>query len=230
VKRPVALLVFLAVVLGLLVVADRVAKGVAEDQLADRVAAEVSGSPSVSIGGFPFLTQALRGSYDRIEVTGGDLRQGGLQVSRFEVELHDVEVPLGDVLGGDVDTVPVSFMTATAVVTAEAVQAASGRPVQISTVGDQVQVTSQVTVLGRPVTVTGRSAVELAGQQLVVAPTAFTVAGAPAPSAVVAAVGDQLQIRVDVPELPYGLRVTGVHVGDGAVRVTAQAQDTTLSR
>ena len=58
-----ALAVLLVLVLGLLVLADRVGVAVAEGQVAEQVEARggLAGTPEVDIAGFPFLTQARSG-------------------------------------------------------------------------------------------------------------------------------------------------------------------------
>ena len=67
-------------VLALLVVADRVgasvAANVAERQLTKQAA--FSQSPSVQINGFPFLTQAIRGRYDDVEIHGKQVSLDGV--------------------------------------------------------------------------------------------------------------------------------------------------------
>jgi hypothetical protein len=77
-----ALLVTLVVLLGLLVVADRVAVNVAEDRVAQQVqsSGRLAGPPTVDIGGFPFLTQAVAGDYSdvRLQLSADDLAQPGL--------------------------------------------------------------------------------------------------------------------------------------------------------
>src|SRR4051812_44061551 len=63
--RVRALLVVLLLLVGLAVVADRVAVGVAEDRVGEQLAAKggLAGTPEVDIAGFPFLTQAVAGTY-----------------------------------------------------------------------------------------------------------------------------------------------------------------------
>ena len=69
----------LVILVGLLVVADRVGRGVAErriaDQVAQRGAKQQSTRPDVTVGGFPFLTQVLDGSTSRSD-RANDCRTG----------------------------------------------------------------------------------------------------------------------------------------------------------
>jgi len=69
--RALRILVILAVILGgLFVIADRVAVGFAEDEAASRLRSSegLSSTPSVSISGFPFLTQVVGGELDDVKV------------------------------------------------------------------------------------------------------------------------------------------------------------------
>ncbi|WP_441250826.1 LmeA family phospholipid-binding protein [Kitasatospora sp. McL0602] len=68
----VKLTIGLVVLGGLLFGADRVAVGVAEDQAADKLVSSgrLSSRPHVSIGGFPFLTQAVTGRLDDVRLSG----------------------------------------------------------------------------------------------------------------------------------------------------------------
>jgi hypothetical protein len=95
------LIIGLAVLLGLLVGADRIAVGVAQDEAADRLVATgvISGRPTVSIDGFPFLTQAVAGRFDSVRLSGE-----GVTVSdgREKVPLRSFSMRLSGVeVGGD---------------------------------------------------------------------------------------------------------------------------------
>jgi len=74
-----ALIISLVVLLGLLVVADRVTVNIAEQKVAEQIARQggLDGTPAVDITGFPFLTQAIAGHYDdiRIALTAQELKQ-----------------------------------------------------------------------------------------------------------------------------------------------------------
>jgi hypothetical protein len=108
-------LVVLAVVLvGLLVVVDRVAVALAQRDVARRiqVAQHLESRPDVHIGGFPLLTQVVRGRYDDVEVTLRNLSAGPLRVDRLRTHLFGARVPLGDVVQQRVGTIPTERATA----------------------------------------------------------------------------------------------------------------------
>ncbi|HZB29380.1 MAG TPA: DUF2993 domain-containing protein, partial [Streptosporangiaceae bacterium] len=64
------LLVLLFVLIIVVIAADRVGVAVAQDQIAKQVAAQndLPSKPDVKIHGIPFLTQAIGGNYQRIDV------------------------------------------------------------------------------------------------------------------------------------------------------------------
>ncbi|MEU6234904.1 DUF2993 domain-containing protein [Kitasatospora sp. NPDC047058] len=88
----------LTVLCGLLVGADRIAVGVAEDEAAEQMvkSGRMSQRPDVTIEGFPFLTQVLSMKLDdvRISADGLTVGDGNRQVAlhSFKAKLSGVEV------------------------------------------------------------------------------------------------------------------------------------------
>lgn len=90
----------LVVLSGLLVGADRIAVGVAEDQAADQLVKTgyLSQRPQVSIEGFPFLTQALSMELDDVRLSADGLTVG---TGKQQVELHGFTARLSGVAVSD---------------------------------------------------------------------------------------------------------------------------------
>ncbi|MQS12891.1 DUF2993 domain-containing protein [Streptomyces kaniharaensis] len=90
----------LVVLCGLLVGADRIAVGVAEDEAADRMVSSgrMSQRPDVSIGGFPFLTQVLSMKLDDVRISADGLTVGD---GRNQVALHSFKAQLSGVTVSD---------------------------------------------------------------------------------------------------------------------------------
>ncbi|WP_354641817.1 DUF2993 domain-containing protein [Kitasatospora camelliae] len=101
------LLIGVAVLLGLLAGADRLAVGVAEDEAADRLVSSghLSARPEVSIEGFPFLTQAVSGEFDGVRLSGAGMTVTGagqkVALQSFRAHLAGVKVD-GDYRGASV--------------------------------------------------------------------------------------------------------------------------------
>jgi hypothetical protein len=147
------LLVVLLVVVGLLVALDRVAVLAAERVVATRIQTDQSlpERPDVSIGGFPFLTQAIAGRYGSVTLTVHDLHRTVVPVHTLTVHLTGVHVPLSSVIRGHVSSVPVDRASASVLLN-----------------GD-VMVKASATVAGFTVGGSLRAHVEVKGSDLVIA-------------------------------------------------------------
>jgi hypothetical protein len=100
----------LAVLVVLVVAADRVGEHVAAHVLAGKLQTDehLTTRPSVSIGGIPFLTQAFHGDYHDVTVTTRDyITSEHVHIDTMTAHLRGVHVPLSKVISGSVSTVPV---------------------------------------------------------------------------------------------------------------------------
>ena len=226
-----ALLVVIAVLLALAVVADRVAVGVAEDRVAEELAAKggLQGTPTVDITGFPFLTQALAGRYDdvRISLTADQLGQPA--GTRADVALHGVRVPLSAVVSGSVREVPVQRIDGTATLSYALLSAQLGPGTTVTREGSGLRITRTVPLLGRDVSLTATGSVVLDGNQLVIDVEKATGAGVDLPGFLVAQASDLLDLRYEIPALPFGIQLTGVTPGADGVEVRVAAHDTVIA-
>jgi len=224
------LLITLVVLLGLAVVADRVAVGIAEDQVAEQMASKggLAGTPSVDIAGFPFLTQAFAGNYEdvRISLTAHDLGQPA--GTRADVRLHGVHVPLKSVLSGSVSEVPVDRIDGTATLSYELLAAQLGGDTTLRREGDGLRITKTVEIAGYTLPLTAAGTVTLDGDDLVVDVQKASGAGVDVPGVLVDRVSDLLDLRYTVPALPFGLQLTSVQPADDGVRIGVAAKDTVL--
>lgn len=225
----------LAVLLGIVlaVVADRLAVRAVQDAVATRVqaAGALPTAPSVEVGGFPFLTQALRGRYDDVVVRASDVPAGTLTVEQFSAQLRGVQVPLRAAVQGAVTSVPVDGLTARAVLTYAAMTAAvADRGLRVGPAGGGlVRVTGTLRVLGRELEASAVSRATVEGGEVVVTAERFEVGSTTADALVSRALGDRLDVRVPVGQLPYGLALTGVRVGGDGIVLDAEAGATVLA-
>ncbi|MGY1672132.1 LmeA family phospholipid-binding protein [Geodermatophilus sp. SYSU D00710] len=223
----VALLVALLVVVGL--VADPIAEGAAEERVAAALGdgGGLAGTPEVDVTGWPFLTQAVSGTYDdvRISLTAEDL--GRPEGTRADVTLRGVHVPLSDALAGSVQEVPVDRIDGTATLSYALLSQELGADTVLRREGDGLRVTRTVEVLGYTVPLTAVGRVALDGQDLVVDVEGASAADVDVPDAVVDRADDALDLRYPV-QLPFGLRLTGVRPADDGVHVAVEATDTVL--
>ena len=226
-----ALLVVVLVLLGLAVVADRAAVSVAEGQVATRLAEKgnLHGAPSVHIGGFPFLTQAVEGTYDDVDISLTADELGQPAGTSADVHLHGVQVPLSSVLSASVSSVPVDSIDGTATLSYTLLAERIGPGTTLRREGDQLRITRTVELLGQQVQLTAAGQVTLEGNQLVVDVQNASAAGVSLPGSVVSRASSMLDLRYPVPRLPFGLRLTGVTPVDDGVRVTVESRRTVLS-
>jgi hypothetical protein len=226
-------LVTVVVLLGLLLVADRVGAVVASRAVARQVqtSAGLAVQPDVSIGGFPFLTQALAGRYDAVEVRADRVPAGELTLTRLDATLTGVEVALSDALSGSVAEVPVGGVDARALVAYGELSRRSGeRRLTVAPAGDRVRVTGSVEVLGQTLAAIAVSRVELVDGDLLLTAESYEVGNQTVDDLLRRALGERLDLRGPVEGLPYGLEVTDVRVEQAGVSVRAAAGPTVLSR
>ncbi|MGW1716667.1 LmeA family phospholipid-binding protein [Streptomyces sp. NPDC002156] len=117
--RAFRILLIVAVVLGgLFVIADRVAVGFAEDEVADRlkVSEGLATTPDVSIKGFPFLTQVAGGELDDVEVGIKDY-EAATGVSGQNIRIDDLTAQMRGVeFTGDYSSATAATATGSATI------------------------------------------------------------------------------------------------------------------
>ena len=220
------LLVAVLILVGLLVIADRVSAHLAARAVAQRVETSegLPARPDVSFGGFPFLTQALGGSYDDIRVTSHHLTRRRVPVSELIVHLHGAHVPFGAALRGDVRSIPVDREDATALFAFSDLNATlASRGVHVDMASrDQVRITGTV----RGVAASALGTVSVSGDTVVITVQQVTANIGGVPVSASAA----FSFTVDASRLPFGLHVTGVSVDSTGLVVTAVAHDIVIQR
>ncbi len=225
-----ALLVVVVLLAGLALLADRVAVGMAETRVADELAATdgLAGTPEVDITGFPFLTQAVAGRYEEVRVVLGAEDLGRPEGTRAAVTLRGVGVPLSAVLSGSVQQVPVERIDGAATLSYDLLAAELSGDATIGPEGDGLRITRTVEVLGRTLPLTAAGTVALEGDELVVDVERAAGAGVDVPDFLVDRASDLLDLRYTVPELPFGLQLTGVAPAADGVEVRVEADDALL--
>jgi len=216
VKRLVVVLLVLAV---LLVGADRLGAYVAGQVVAAklRTSAGLAADPSVRITGFPFLTQAIAGRYDRITVDAKDVNRGGAQLSDLTVDLIGARIPARQAISGAVPAVPVEALRGSVTLSYADLVRRHTELVVTPLSGDRARVTGRLTILGQALTASTVSTLSLRGSALVLTAQSVAVEGQSSPL-VDRALAGRLDLRVPLGSLPYGLRLMSVHsTADGIV-------------
>jgi hypothetical protein len=233
-RRFVVLLVVLAVIL---FAADRIGCRVAEGRIADQIKSDqqLNSRPAVTIHGFPFLTQALRGRYQLLDVAISDLSvQDGLTVDHVDVELRGLHLKLSDALSGAVTGVPVDSAETVATVSYASLDAAAkanlpdkGLSVKFSEGHDHlVAVNGSYSGSGLSVQVKAEAKVSVRDGELVVGLEPASLAALP--TALRGQLTSLLGSGYQLPALPFGLDAKSVTVGSAGVTVRATATSVNL--
>jgi hypothetical protein len=216
------LLVFLMLLIVLLVVLDRVAVAGVQRDLANRIAAatDVTGTPTVTIEGIPFLTQALSGHYPEVRFDLGTLQYGGVPVNDLRGAAYDVTAPLADVIQNRAD-IRAGRMTVTGTLTRATIDRYAPQGVKVSGNGKRLVASGELPVGAQRVKFTAEMRVELVDGGIRV--QAEKIEGVPSQLARL--------VTYTIPfkgKLPFDVKITGVRsVGDG-LEISAEATDVPL--
>ncbi|TYK43693.1 LmeA family phospholipid-binding protein [Actinomadura decatromicini] len=227
--RKVLLVLLILVAVGL-VVADRLGVRIAEDKIGEQVAAQydLQQQPDVTIHGIPFLTQAVGGDYDHIEVEIGDWTERGVTVSGVKVDMRGVNAPISEVTKGGAANVTAKTATASAVVPYAVIKKEAPREVKgIRPKGDNLEVDLQTVFLGRPFTGTAVVQVKPTARGIAVSP--LSVGSPGGPQMPLALVRQQLTWIVPVASLPLGSRISEIQPTPDGLRVAATAENVHLN-
>ena len=224
------LLIPLLVLAGLLYGADRVAHAVAQGVVASALksAGGLSSSPTVHIEGFPFLTQAISGSYDGIELQASGVGRGDVRLTRLTVTVRGARLPLSEALRGSVGSVPVDSIAGQALMSYAELAAAIDLPgLSITQEGSGVRLRGPVSVLGRTVQASAPATARLQGTTLLVLPGSVEVQG-PSTPALRAEAAKALTLRLRLGTLPFGLRLSDLRTTAAGLTVAARVGPTVL--
>ncbi len=215
--------VAVVVLVGGAVVADRVTHAAAEQRVTEAIEQnlDVDGTPTVDIGGFPFLTQLLAGSIDHVTGSVDGVTLEGIDATDVTIDAHGV---------GTSEPYTVSEATVSATLpTASIEQIVADRSqldVAVAVDGDALTASGRVFGLALaanlvPRVEAGKLLVSVANVQV----AGLTVSVEDLPRGV----GDRLtDIEVPVDGLPEGMALSDATVVPDGVRVTATGSDVVL--
>jgi LmeA-like phospholipid-binding len=213
----------LAVLAVLSLVGDRLAAHLAGTAVAHRLAcaAGLDRTPAVTMGGFPFLTQALAGRYTDVDVLARDVRHGDLVVDTVHANLRGVSTSGHD--GVRAAHVGVDVTVAYRALPAEV----SGRHLAYRPAGGMLAVSTTASLRGIQVPVTVFADVAISDDRLVVTPREIEVLS------LRTGAGSLLQEVPDLsrqlPALPAGLRYRSVRAAADGLHVSIGGDDVTAA-
>ena len=196
-----------------------------EDTAVERIEQElegVIGTPSVDVGGFPFLTQVASGSIDEITAHVAGATLGGIAATDIDLAATGV-------------TTREPYMAAHATVSAT-IAADQIQKVVVERTGLDVTVTSTngaLKVSGKVLGITLAASLEprVVDGKLLADVTGVSLGGVGVdPSDLPGSIGDKVQgIEIPIEGLPADLVLTDARVIDAGVRVTVAGDDVDLT-
>ncbi|MBF6138354.1 DUF2993 domain-containing protein [Nocardia otitidiscaviarum] len=226
-----ALLTLIIVLAIVLIVGDRIAVTLAQNEIGRAIADEyeLPQRPRVEIGGFPFLTQAVDGRYREIDIEVGDWQEQDIRVRDLDVTLTDVDAPLRDLLENRTSNLVAATATATALVPYDIVREYAPSGVEtISHSPEGLRVTGTFSVEGIPVPATLIVTVEPTADGIEVTPVSVQPATG-GPTIPLALLRNSLAFTVPLQRLPLGAQLTDIQPSADGLQVTAVAHDVRFS-
>ncbi|MEV0001177.1 DUF2993 domain-containing protein [Micromonospora sp. NPDC050980] len=241
-KVLIGFVVLLLVLGGLLVVADRVAAGVAERAIADQVRQELakqdarSAAPEVEVGGFPFLDQVLAGKYEHISIqltdVQGNVQGGAVELPRLDVDARNVTASLDTLRSGRGDVVAES-VDGRGTVTYDSLAKLLNRPgLKLGERDGKLTVTAPVDILGIKLTVNGTADLTVNDGKVALRFNDLTADGLPnvAPArTLLSNYAKSISIDVPLPELPFQLNLRKVEPTPDGLVVAGDAENVPIN-
>ena len=116
----------------------------------------------------------------------------------------------------------------TATLSYDLLAAGLGADTTLAREGDGLRITRTVELFGRTVPLTAVGQVTLDGSHVVIDVETAEGAGVELPGSLVERAGDLLDLRYEVPALPFGLQLTSVTPADDGVVVGLEARNTVI--
>lgn len=216
-------------VLAVLIAGDRVANAIAQNTLATALQSELStpAKPEVDIGGFPFVTQALGGSFSSVQVTAADAT---VQEGETAVSIAQLDASLTGITATDrYQNIVAGRGEATALIDWSGVGTMLGQDVS-HVEDDRMRIDFSVPIgrLSIEGYVTGRPELNVADQTITVADPQVSVANVDVPQAVVDAVSRIVLRPYELQGLPYDIEVTELTVQPDGISVSGSGQNIPL--
>ncbi len=217
----IGLLIVLVVLAVLFVIGDQVAKAYAQNTIASKIESSsgMSKKPSVSIEGFPFLTQVAAHDVGVIDISASNVPAGKFDISSVRAKATGVH------LNSSFSGATVDHINGTALITFASLEQGLGLQGVASISADPADGPNAVKLSAGAIgSVTGK--VELT------APNEVTVQMGSL-SGLASLLNGVLPIQtqtIQIPKLPMGLVVRSVSVTSQGIVATASAQNTTLTQ
>lgn len=214
------------------VAVDRVAASMAADTVAQRLATQESlaSPPTVTFGGFPFLTQAIRGRYREVSVVVTEIRRGPLLVARLDAQLRGFRLTLAQALRGTVAEVSVDAVEATALFRyADLSAALPNERLSLTEDNGRIRLHGSIVVLGQRLAGSALGDIRVERNRLTIVPRDFTLDAGGRKINLSGSVAAALTASVPV-NLPFGLQLRSVQPQPDGLLVRTSGSSIVLRR
>ncbi|MFT4166490.1 MAG: DUF2993 domain-containing protein [Microlunatus sp.] len=208
-------------VLAALIVGDRIANATAQKSLAASLQQELTtpDTPKVSIGGFPFATQALAGTFSSIQVSADEVPVhtdvADLTITHLDAKLTGITVT------DKYASIMANRGEATALVDWEEASKLAGQPVTY--VADnqmQIDFTIPIGQLSIKGSILGRPVLNAEDQTISVADPKFTLSNMDVPQPISEAVSKIALQPFPIRGLPYDIKITALAIQPDGISVS----------
>jgi hypothetical protein len=243
-KWGIVLLVLVIVLVGLLVVADRIAAYAAARTIVREAKQQLTAQqitspkdPTATIGGFPFLTQVVRGKYDKITIDVTQPTAQGVTLDDLTMVATGVNASTSALINGTgqitadnvTGTVRLGWVSVTKLID---LSGYGGQGLEVSALPDgEVQIKAPISMVGLSATVVATGNVTVSGNTAQVKINKVSTEGGQIPpllQQVIGAIKQQLSFSVKIPALPYNLKVKDATARPEGLTVTAFANNVPL--
>jgi hypothetical protein len=217
------LITLLVLIVGLFVAADRIAVAYAQNVIATKIQqqAQLSAKPSVTIEGFPFLTQVAARDLRQVDISASNVREDNVTISQINATATGVHV------NSSFNQATIDQINGTALITFANIAAALPSPLSSATITADPSAGPDgvnVNLGGGLATVTGQLTLASPTQAELHVDNIGGIAG------LLGGEGIQEEYTFNIPTLPAGLTVDKVSVTSQGVVLYAAAHDTSLSQ
>jgi hypothetical protein len=220
-RWPIVLAVVVVLILAVLGIGDQVAKAVAQNAIAQKIESNgLSAKPSVSIEGWPFLTQLAAKDIKVIDISANNVTANGSKVA-FDFTAKATGVHLSSLSSSASATV--GQINGQAVLPFSSVAGllpVSGATISADPADGPNAVKADLGIAGSVTGTVKQSGTNQIVVKLNSASGLASILGSSSASA----------LTIDIPKLPAGLVVRSVHVNSQGIVATASASNTTLSQ
>ena len=218
-------LITLIVIVVILVVGDRAANAYTENQMASQIQSSLglSGKPSVTIQGFPFLTQLAARDFRTVDInasnetiTASSAGSGLLKIASLAATLHGMHIH-------GLNSATIDQFNASALVNFTALGDVGGIPQGITLSADGPNQIKADLSIG-PLSDTAVAQVTQTGSNQI------NVKIVDAGGIPVSLLGNLANFSFSIPKLPAGVTIQSISVTQQGLRITAAGQNTTLNK